>query len=70
MKLIEGICKKANTLIKEPYRQRISKADSEIKKNLLTNVIENELDYTELTYRYGVLAAEYAKPKKIRESSF
>lgn len=59
----EGICKKANTLIKEPYRQRISKADSEIKKNLLTNVIENELDYTELTYRYGVLAAEYAKQK-------
>lgn len=54
---------KANTLTKYPYSEMIKKAKFDMLESRESNLLDTDLDYTDLKYRFGVLAADYAKLK-------
>lgn len=60
---LNNISLKANTITtKNPYKEMVEKAKIIIAKNRGCNLLDsNELDFINLKYKYGVLAADFAK---------
>lgn len=52
---------KANTLTKSPYREIIEEAKLKMLKSREPNLLNSDIEYVDLKYRFGVLAVDYSK---------